>query len=208
MLVLIMDGWIGKILRVDLTKSEYSIQNFDLEFARKWIGGRGFAIKILFDEIPAGADPLGEDNKIVVAPGPLSGYTLPNSGKVVVASKSPLTNGYGDGNLGTHLAKQLRKAGFDAIVISGKAKKPVILIIKDDVITFQKASNYWGKGTFEINELLEKEHGRNAGILSIGPAGENCVKIAVVRSLYGRAGGRPGIGAVFGSKNLKAIVAV
>ncbi|MHA1839713.1 MAG: aldehyde ferredoxin oxidoreductase family protein [Candidatus Ranarchaeia archaeon] len=205
---MIMFGWTGQILHVNLTSLEYRVQEYDLGFAHKWIGGRGFAIKILFEEIPAGADPLGSDNRIVVAAGPLSGFMLPNSGKIVVASKSPLTGGYGDGNIGSHMPRQLRKAGFDAIVISGIAESPQLLVIRDESIEFLPANELWGKTTFELHSILEKKFGRNAGVLSIGPAGENMVHFAVVRSLYGRAGGRPGIGAVFGSKRLKAIVAL
>ena len=138
--------------------------------------------------------------------GPLTGIGLPNSGKLVVASKSPLTGGYGDGNIGTFAAVLMRRAGYDAFVIEGKSEKPVIVHIKDSTFEFLHAADLWGLSSFQAEEELRKRFGRTAGIVSIGQAGENLVKFATVVSKEGRAGGRPGMGAVMGSKNLKAIV--
>ncbi len=202
-----MKGWHGKFLRVNLSNGEITTQSFDEEYARKYLGGRGFAAKILWDELRPGVDPLGPENKLVFAFGPLTGMALPSSSKIVVAAKSPLTGGYGDGNLGTKFAVQLRKAGYDGIIIEGKADSPVYIHINDNDVNILPAVDLWGKGYYETHEILEKEYGSNAGIVGIGPAGENLVKFAVVRSQEGRAGGRPGMGAVMGSKNLKAIVA-
>jgi aldehyde:ferredoxin oxidoreductase len=131
---------------------------------------------------------------------------LPNSGKLVIASKSPLTGGYGDGNSGSWAAVNIRKAGYDALVIEGKASSPIILHIKDQTVEFLDAEDLWGKSSFEVEDQLRKKYSKLAGILSIGPAGENLVRFATVVSQNGRAGGRPGMGAVMGSKNLKAIV--
>jgi len=201
-----MKGWTGKILRVNLTAKTFRTETFDEEFARTWVGGRGFAAKILYDELKPGIDPLGPENKLVVALGPISGIPAPNTGKVVVAAKSPLTGFYGDGNLGSPVSAQLRKAGYDVLIVEGRADKPVYLNIEDDKVEFLDAAEMWGKGTYHANEWLYAKHGRNAGVLNIGQAGENKVLYAVIRSMEGRAGGRPGIGAVMGSKLLKAIV--
>ncbi|HBL16035.1 MAG: hypothetical protein A2X36_07825 [Elusimicrobia bacterium GWA2_69_24] len=201
-----MKGWTGNILRIDLTKKTFRIDHFTEEFAQKWIGGRGFALKILWDELKPGVDPLGPDNKFLVVQGPISGVPMPNSGKTIVAAKSPLTGTYGDGNLGTHVTIQMRKAGYDILIFEGKAAAPTYVCIQDDQVEFLPAEHLWGKGTYEAQAWLEQKYGKTAGILSIGQAGENLIRYAVVRSMEGRAGGRPGIGAVMGSKNLKAIV--
>ncbi|MDD5656732.1 MAG: aldehyde ferredoxin oxidoreductase family protein [Elusimicrobia bacterium] len=201
-----MKGWTGNILRINLSKRTFKTERFSEDFALKWIGGRGFALKILWDELKPGVDALGPDNKLIVALGPIAGVPMPNSGKTIVAAKSPLTGTYGDGNIGTHVTIQLRKAGYDIIIIEGRSADPEYVFIQDGDVSFLPAGEIWGKGTYEAQEWLEKKYGKTAGILSIGPAGENKVLYAVVRSMEGRAGGRPGIGAVMGSKNLKAIV--
>jgi aldehyde:ferredoxin oxidoreductase len=170
------------------------------------MGGRGFAIKLLWDELKPGTNPLSPGNMLIFATGPLTGFVLPSSGKLVVASKSPLTGGYGDGNLGTQAAPHLRKSGLDAIVVTGKAKKPSYLSIENDKYEIRDANHIWGLDSYKAEAKLKEEHGRNSGALLIGPAGENLARIAMVVSQEGRAGGRPGMGAVMGSKNLKAIV--
>jgi len=201
-----MDGWTGQILRVDLTNRTYRSEPFSEEFAHTWIGGRGFAVKLLYDELTPGIDPLGPENKLVVAVGPISGISAPNTGKTVVAAKSPMTGGYGDGNLGTRVTEKLRKAGYDALIVEGRAERPTLLYIDDDRVDFVPADEIWGKGTYEANDWIYARYGKGAGVLVIGQGGENLVRYAVVRSMEGRAGGRPGMGAVMGSKLLKAIV--
>ena len=201
-----MKGWTGNILRVNLTNRTFKKESFTEEFAKTWVGGRGFAAKILFDELKPGIDPLGPENKLIVALGPIAGIPAPNTGKAVVAAKSPLTGFYGDGNLGTRVSDQLRKAGYDAMIVEGKADKPTMLYIEDDKVEFLSAEEVWGKGTYQTNDWIYAKYGKNAGVLNIGQAGENKVLYSVIRSLEGRAGGRPGIGAVMGSKMLKAIV--
>ncbi len=201
-----MKGWWGRILRVDLSRKKYWVQELNGEVYKKYIGGRGLAVKILWDELPPGIDPLSPYNLLIIASGPLSGLPLPSSGKLVVASKSPLTLGYGDGNIGTMASVYLKKAGYDAIVIRGASEKPVYLYIEDDKVEFRDAEDLWGRDTFETEDKLVREHGRNIGTLLIGPAGENLVRYATIISMKGRSGGRPGIGAVMGSKKLKAIV--
>jgi aldehyde:ferredoxin oxidoreductase len=203
-----MFGWNGKFLRVNLSKNKAVAEEYEANIAKGFIGGRGFAAKILWDELKSGIDPLSPENKLVFATGPLTGFALPSSGKLVVAAKSPLTGGYGDGNIGTHAAVQIRKAGYDAVIVEDKAEKPIVLLIQDKSGEFLDAEDLWGLGSFETEKNLRNIYGRLAGILCIGPGGENLVKFANIVSQEGRAGGRPGIGAVMGSKNLKAVVFV
>ena len=199
-------GWVGKILRVNLTEGKIKTQDLSKDLALNFIGGRGFAIKILWDELPRGIDPLSPENKLIVATGPVTGTLVPSSGKIVIASKSPLTGGYGDGNIGSLISAKLKMAGYDAIVIEGASKTPVYLHITPDSVEIKKADYLWNKGAIDADVELRKECGFDVGTLVIGPAGENLVKISTVMSEFGRAGGRPGMGAVFGSKKLKAIV--
>ena len=201
-----MNGWTGNILRVDLTTKTFRKETFSEEFAKKWVGGRGFALKILWDELKPGIDPLGPENKFIVALGPIAGIPAPNTGKAVVAAKSPITGGYGDGNLGTRVSEHLRKAGYDVLIVEGKAASPTYIYIEDDKVEFLPADEVWGKGTYDTNDWIYAKYGKGVGVLNIGQGGENMVLYAMVRSLEGRAGGRPGMGAVMGSKKLKAIV--
>jgi aldehyde:ferredoxin oxidoreductase len=200
-----MNGYTRKILRIDLSTQSISVEALSRDIIDEFVGGRGIAAKILWDEVKH-VEPLSEHNKVIFTAGPLTGLPVPGGGKMVVASKSPLTGGYGDGNIGTRAAVHMRKSGYDAVIIEGKAKKPCYLSIINDQVTFMDASSMWGKNTFESQDILEKRHGKSCGILLIGPGGEQLVPYAVVMSQQGRAGGRPGIGAVMGSKNLKAVV--
>lgn len=204
----IMHGWKGKFLRINLSKSKAKAERYDGVIARNFLGGRGFAVKILWDELKPRVDPLSPENKLVFAVGPLTGFSLPSSGKLVVAAKSPLTGGYGDGNVGTYAAIHMRKAGYDAVIVEGKAKEPTILLVQDNQIEFLDAGDFWGLNSFETERKLREVYGKTVGVLSIGQAGENLVKFANIVCQEGRAGGRPGIGAVMGSKNLKAVVFV
>lgn len=159
----------------------------------------------MWDEVKH-ADPLSEKNKLIFATGPLSSQLIPSSGKMVIASKSPLTGGYGDGNIGTMASVHLRKAGYDVLVVEGRSEKPCYLLIEDQDVKIVDGSELWRKNTFEAQDMLEKKHGKNSGALLIGPAGENLIPFSTVMSQKGRSGGRPGMGAVMGSKKLKAIV--
>lgn len=201
-----MFGWTGKILVVNLTKRKSRIWKYEKELAYKFIGGRGFAIKILWDWLKPGTDPLSPGNILVIAAGPLTGLPTPSSGKLIIASKSPLTYGYGDGCIGTLASVKMRYAGYDAIVITGRSSKPIYTYIDNERIEFLPADDLWGTDTFSAERKLRERHGRTSGILLIGPAGENLVRYATIVSQEGRSGGRPGMGAVMGSKNLKAIV--
>ncbi len=200
-----MKGYAGKLLRVNLSDGRIFQEEIPEAMKNDFLGGRGFAVKLLWDEVKR-IDPLSERNKIIFSTGPLTGQSLPSSGKMVVASKSPLTGGYGDGNIGTMASVHLRKAGYDIVVVEGKSERPSYLLIENERVTIMDASELWGRNTFEAQDALEKKHGRNSGILLIGPAGENLIHYSVIMSQKGRAGGRPGLGAVMGSKNLKALV--
>jgi len=203
-----MFGWNGKFLHVNLNKGKAIADKYESSMAKNFLGGRGFAVKILWDELRRGIDPLSAENKLVFAAGPLTGFALPSSGKLVVAAKSPLTGGYGDGNVGTFAAVQMRKAGYDAVIVEDKAKRPMVLLVQDESVEFLDAKDLWGLNSFETEKKLRDLYGRTAGILCIGQGGENLVKYATVVSQEGRAGGRPGMGAVMGSKSLKAVVFV
>lgn len=201
-------GWNGRILRVDLNTKKTTVEEYSPEMASKYIGGRGFATRLLWDELPPGTDPFSPDNILVTAAGPLTALPVPNTGKIVVASKSPLTGGYGDGNLGSRSAVNLRKAGYDAVIITGKADKPSYLSVENNKTEILDAKEIWGLDSFKAEKHLLEKHGVAAGVLGIGPAGENLVRFATIVSQEGRAGGRTGMGAVMGSKNLKAMVFV
>lgn len=201
-----MHGFWGKVLYVNLSKQQKKEIKLDPEIYAEYIGGRGLAVKLLWDLNPVGVDPLSPYNHLIVSVGPLSSLPLPSSGKAVVASKSPLTYGYGDGNIGSMASYHLRRTGYDALVITGSFKRPGYIYVENDKVEFHDAEDLWGRDTFTTEDKLIREHGRNAGFLVIGPAGENCVRYSTVISQRGRSGGRPGIGAVMGSKKLKALV--
>jgi len=201
-----MNGWTGYMLRVDLARGKTITSRYEDSLKTMFIGGRGFAAKILWDYLPVGVDPLSSENKLVIAGGPLTGLPIPSSGKIVLASKSPLTYGYGDGSIGGLAAVYMRRAGYDMVVVEGRAEKLSILVIDNRKAEISVRVDLKGLPTSEVESELRKEYGRGIGILSIGVAGENLVRYANVVSQSGRAGGRTGIGAVMGSKNLKAIV--
>ncbi|RLG60313.1 aldehyde ferredoxin oxidoreductase [Candidatus Geothermarchaeota archaeon] len=199
-------GWAGRILKIDLTKRKHTVVELPRDLAERFVGGRGFAIKILWDELPRGTDPMSPDNILIFATGPLTGLKIPSSGKMIVASKSPLTGGYGDGNIGVRMAVELKKAGYDAIIIYGRAEKPSYVYIEDKNVQIRDAKDLWGMKTYEADDVLREAQGEDCGVLLIGRAGENLVRYSVIVAEKGRAGGRPGMGAVMGSKNLKAVV--
>ena len=200
-----MKGYAGYILRVDLTSRTAKKEKLDERLAKDYIGGRGFVDKVVFDEVPVGADPLGPLNKVAIAPGPMSGIFMPASGKVQFGALSPATGIIGDSNMGGHFGPEIKYAGYDMIILEGVSDAPVTVVINDDRVTFRDASQLWGKGSFETEEALKKQLGDNYQIASIGPAGENKVVFACVNHDFGRQAGRTGIGAVLGSKKVKAI---
>lgn len=201
-----LNGYAGTILEVDLTKGVVRKEPLPEKLAREWIGGRGFVSKTLWDRVPAGADPLGPENIVVVATGPLTGAPSLGAGRTHFGAKSPATGGYGDANMGGHFAPDLKQAGYDMIVITGAAERPQYLFIDDDRVELRDAAGLWGLGTMKTEETLKKELGEEFQVATIGPAGEKLVNYSCISHDYGRQAARTGIGAVLGSKKLKAIV--
>jgi aldehyde:ferredoxin oxidoreductase len=203
--VIKMFGYGGKVLRVNLTEKKIQKKDLDPNLAKEWLGGRGFIAKILYDELPKGVDPLSPENKLIIAPGPLSGTFWPSAAKIVFGTKSPLTKGYADSNLGGFLMAELKYAGYDLIILEGASKEPLYLFIDDDVVELRDASRYWGKGALDLEKQLKDEIGESFQFATIGPAGEHLVRYANINHDFGRQAGRCGMGAVMGSKGLKAI---
>lgn len=198
-------GYTGKILRVNLTTQKISTEELSEDIAMQYIGGAGFGIKYLFDEVPGDADPLGEENKLIFAPGPLSGTPAPCASRMALTTKSPLTGAVGMSLSGGHFPVELKFAGYDMLIIEGKSEEPVYLWIKDDQVRIRSAKKLWGINTFDTQLLIKEAiNDQNARIACIGPAGENLSKMAAIINEK-RAFGRKGVGAVMGSKNLKAI---
>jgi aldehyde:ferredoxin oxidoreductase len=200
-----MYGYAGNILRVDLSCKEVSHEPLTEELVHNYIGGRGFGAYYVYKEVPPGADPCGPANKLVIASGPFAGLFLPSGAKTSISAKSPATGLYGDSNVGGHLAGELKYAGIDAIVIGGKAEAPSYLLIDDDKVEIRGADHLWGLGAIKTEEVLKGELGDEFQIATIGPAGEKGVVFACINHDFGRQAGRCGMGAVMGSKNLKAI---
>jgi aldehyde:ferredoxin oxidoreductase len=198
-------GWSGKTLRVDLTNEKVIKKQLDKEVAHKFIGGRGLNDKILFDEIKPGIDPLGPENVLCLANGPLVGTSLSRTSRIEVSTLSPYSGILGDGNAGGYFSSELKFAGYDQIIITGKANEPKYLWICDESVKLLNASHLWGKTVGETSEILEKDIGRDIKIACIGQAGENLVRFANIIFDRFDAAAR-GSGAVLGSKNLKAIV--
>ncbi len=200
-----MKGYCGQMLRVDLDGiAAYPIPLSE-ELAQDYIGGRGFVARLLWEELPPDVDALSPQNLMIIATGPLSGHLLPASGKTHFGCKSPATGGYADSNMGGHFGPQLKYAGYDAMMISGRADQPSILVIDGPTVELQPAGDHWGSGALSCEKALKDELGEDFEIITIGPAGENLVRFACISHDFGRQAGRTGVGAVMGSKNLKAI---
>ena len=198
-------GYTGRLLRVDLTDGKVSIEKVAPELLRKFLGGVGYGAKLYYDEIPAGTDPLSPENELIFVTGPLTGTNAPGSGSCEVCCKSPLTNGWAEAKCGGEWGSTLKKAGYDFLVVEGKAKSPSYILIDDGKVEIMSADKLRGKTSSEKEALLKAELG-NGGyeVAVIGPAGEQLVRFASIM-VGGRAFGRCGVGAVMGSKNLLAI---
>jgi len=200
-----MKGYTGKILKVDLTAGKSHARAFDEKHARKYLGGQGFAVEIVFHGVPKGADPLGPDNVLAMAGGLFDGFPVPTGGKVAFAAKSPATNTLAESIMGGSIGPELKHAGYEALEVSGKSESPVYILIEDDKVEINDAADLWGKDTRVTPETLKKRHGWDVKVACIGVAGEKLSKIACI-DCDDRQAGRAGLGAVMGSKNLKAIV--
>ena len=201
-------GFAGNILRVDLAKKEVKVEPTPEAWMKEYLGGNGFAARILFDELKPGIDPLGPDNILIFATGALTGTLFPCSGRWGAYAKSPLTTAiWGEAHSGGYWGPELKYAGFDAVAIYGRAEKPVYLYVEDGKAEIRDATHLWGKDVFETDAILREELGEDIKAVYIGPAGEKLVRLACIMDSMFRAAGRCGIGAVMGSKNLKAIAA-
>lgn len=201
-----MLGYQNKILRVDLTAKSTATEPLRMDWAEKYIGSKGLAIKYLYEIMKPGVDPLSPDNKLLLMTGPMTGTPVPCSGKLAIAAKSPATGTICDCSIGGHSALQIKYAGYDAIILEGALNAPGYLLIEDENVRFEDASRLWGKGSHDTEAALAEKYGHDYSILSIGPAGDNQVIMACINSDYYRQAGRGGMGAVMGSKKLKAIV--
>jgi len=201
-----MSGYAGKLLYIDLTQRKTKVENLRNGFCEKYIGGNGFAIRLLYDNTESKINPLEPENALIFAVGPFAGTMVPTSGKYIVQAKSPLTNFMGESVSSGMWGQNLKRAGYDAIVITGRAETPIYLFIDDDITQFREAKDLWGKDSLQTGRLIQEQIGdENVSAAAIGPAGERLVKFANITNDTYRQAGRTGMGAVMGSKNLKAV---
>lgn len=202
-----MFGYSGRFLRIDLTTKKTRTERITEEFCKKYIGGVGFVARLLYDNIKPKIDALSPDNTLVLATGPFAGTLVPTGDKYSIGAKSPLTRFIGDCIATSFFSRELKYAGYDVLIIQGRANKPTYLFIDDDNVQFRDAKNIWAKDVFETEKLVREElEDLNVKVACIGPAGEKMVRFANIYHSGRRHAGRTGIGAVMGSKNLKAIV--
>ncbi|MFQ5711662.1 MAG: aldehyde ferredoxin oxidoreductase family protein [Candidatus Geothermarchaeales archaeon] len=201
-------AYLGKFLRVDLSEGKTREETFDLDLARKLLGSVGIAAKIMLEEVGPEVEPLDPENRLIMATGLLMGTPTPTANKTVVISRSPLTNIWGDAIFSGRCGIELKRAGYDGVIVQGRSERPVYLWIHDGTTEIKNAGNIWGMHTFDAFDAIREELGeKTARIAGIGPAGEKLVRMACILSDDGRAAGRAGLGAVMGSKNLKALAA-
>jgi aldehyde:ferredoxin oxidoreductase len=200
-----MNGWMGNVLRVNLTRRETSCESLDETAAKEYIGGRGLGIRYLYNEIDPSIDPLSSENKLIFATGPLTGTGALAAGRYTVVTKAPLTGAIANSNSGGYFPAELKFAGYDMVIIEGKADTPVYLWIENKTAEIRPAKALWGMNTHKTTDEILEMTSPEAKVACIGPAGENLVKYACIINDKGRAAGRSGVGAVMGSKNLKAV---
>ena len=201
-----MFGNTGNIIEVDLSTGKIEKKTLPEEVYKKYIGGSGLAAKIFWDRGNFTADPLAPEAMLVFMNGPFAGLKMSGASRNSVAGRSPLTGSWGDSSCGGYFAPELRYAGYDGIIITGKAKSPSLILIADDKVSIDDSTPWWGKGIEAVNVELKKKYGKDARTVLIGPAGEKGVKFAIVMNEAHHAFGRAGFGAVMGAKNLKGIV--
>lgn len=202
-----MYGYMGKLLWVNLSTGEIKEETPDENLYKDFIGGYGIGARLLYDHMKPKADPLGPDNILGLVTGPCTGTPIPSGARYCVVAKSPLTGGWGDANSGGFFGPYLKFSGYDAVFFSGISPKPVYLLIDEGKAELKDASHLWGKDAYETEEMLETEYGKQSRVACIGPAGEKLSLISAIMTDHGSAAGRSGLGAVMGSKKLKAVVA-
>lgn len=196
----------GQLLHVDLSNHSTWVESLDYSIAENFLGGAGYACRYLYDRLNKDTDPLSPENILMIMTGPLNGTFAPNTGRWVVCAKSPYTGLWGESNCGSWFGAEIKKAGYDGIIISGASTQPVYLEIKDEIVAIKDAKFLWGKGTYYTTQKLKEVFGNDkAKVACIGQAGENLVKYANIVSEE-RAAGRTGMGAILGSKKLKGII--
>lgn len=204
-----MHGYSGRILNVDLSRQQADIETFDEGFAQTYLGGNGFAIRLLYDRLAPGVDPLSPENMIVLAVGPVTDTLVPGATRCCAGTKSPLTGLFFDTTFGGMFAAVQKRAGFEAVAISGQAPEPMYLLINEDGAAFKPAADLWGQYTRDTNMAIREREAAGTEVLSIGPAGENRVRYACAVHSWEKSrdgvAGRGGLGAVMGAKNLKAV---
>lgn len=200
-----MFGWMGRILRVNLSKGVVSREELDLDDLRNYVGARGLGTRLFVKEVDPKVDPLSPENKIIFMAGPLTGTLAACGGRYNVVTKGPLNGTIAASNSGGNFGPELKFAGFDGIIVEGRSKKPVYLWVFNDQVEIRDAGEVWGKDVFEATDMIKAATDEEAKVACIGPAGENQVKFACIMNEYHRAAGRSGVGAVLGSKNLKAV---
>ena len=203
-----MYGWHLKILRVNLTTRKVTTEDVDPKIARDFLGGRGWAIHYMYKEMDPMADPLGPENMLIFATGPLTATPAPTGNRYMVVTKSPLTGALTHSNSGGEFPTWMKRTGFDMFIFEGKASEPVYVLVNEDQIEIKSAAHVWGKDTHETTDMLKAETSADARVACIGPAGENLALMASIMNDKHRAAARSGVGAVMGSKNLKAVVAM
>jgi aldehyde:ferredoxin oxidoreductase len=202
-----MYGFMGKVLRVNLTTSKISEEEIPEKVAKMFLGGGGLATKYLYDEVKKGTDPLGPENELIFMTGPLTGTPCPSAGRYSVVAKSPLTGTWAQANSGGFWSPDFKRTGYDGVIFQGASKKPVYLVCEDGKAELRDASHLWGLNVHKTTDQIQKELGSQFKVACIGPAGEKLVRFACVMNDKHRAAGRCGMGAVMGSKKLKAIAA-
>jgi aldehyde:ferredoxin oxidoreductase len=213
-----MFGWNGKILRIDLTKGTHWVEAMPTYLMEEYIGGRGMSDRILFDEIDPRIDALSPENKLIFSTGPLTGSGAPSASRFMASAKSPLSNCVSSPCCGGYFGSNLKYSGYDLLIFEGKSPEPVYVTILNDRVEIHPAKHLWGKESYETEKMIREDMKakysldnwalNSMGIANIGPAGENLVRFGCIMSDGGRAAGRSGLGAVMGSKNLKAVASI
>ncbi|MHA1257661.1 MAG: aldehyde ferredoxin oxidoreductase N-terminal domain-containing protein, partial [Promethearchaeota archaeon] len=198
-------GFFNKVLWIDLSTDTIEDKEISDEIMRQYIGGYGLAVKLIYDNMPAKADPLGPEAILGFFPGLLTSTVAPLSGRFMVAGKSPLTGGWGDANCGGYFGPEIKKCGYDGVLVKGKASSPKIVTVIDGKKEIVDASDVWGLDVVEFEDKIKEKYGR-VQTVEIGPSGEKLSLIACVVNDKARVAGRSGLGAVMGSKNLKGLV--